>query len=179
MPTDLSDEALMQAYIKGDQAAFAELFKRYTPLLSYIARGYLANPSDAVDILQQSFLQLHRARLDYATDRPLRPYLTTICVNLCRESYRRSRRRPEGDQFADLPVEPTQQLRQESLQARDRVQKALAKLPESQREVIKLHWLSDMSFAQIATSLDLGVSAVKVRAHRGYEKLRELLANED
>ncbi len=179
MPTDLSDEALMDAYIKGDQGAFAELFRRYTPLLSHIARGYIRRPADAVDIVQQTFLQLHRARLDYATDRPLRPYLTTICVNLCRESHRRSLRRPEGDQFADLPVEPTQQLRQESLQARDKVQQALAQLPVSQREVIKLHWLSDMPFAEIAASLDVGVSAVKVRAHRGYEMLRKLLADQD
>jgi RNA polymerase sigma factor (sigma-70 family) len=179
MSTELSDEALMEAYINGDQGAFEELFKRYSPLLSHIARGYLRRPSDAVDIVQQTFLQLHRARLDYATDRRLRPYLTTICVNLCRESHRRRMRRPEGDPLEDVPVEPTQQLRQESLQARDRVQKALAQLPQGQRDVIMLHWLSDMSFADIAVSLDLNLSAVKVRAHRGYGVLRRVLADED
>ena len=178
MASDLSDETLMKAYIDGDQGAFAELFRRYTPLLSHIARGYLQRPSDAVDIVQQTFLQLHRARLDYDVTRRLRPYLTTICVNLCRQSHRSRSRRPEGDELSEVPVEPTQQLRQESLQAQSKVQKALAQLPQAQRDMIKLHWLSDMSFAEIAESLDLGVSAVKVRAHRGYEVLRRILADE-
>lgn len=179
MLLDRPDEQLMAAYVgTGDQAAFATLFKRYTPLLSHIARGYVREQADVRDIVQQTFLQLHRARLDYTPDRPLRPYITTICVNLCREHYRRRGRRPQGDALGEVPVAATQHLRQESLQAQARVRKALERLPDAQREVITLHWLAEMPFADIAAALDVGLSAVKVRAHRGYEALRGLLADE-
>ena len=56
---------------------------------------------------------------------------------------------------------------------------ALAKLPESQREVIILHKLEGLSFPDIANALGEQVEAVKARAFRGYRSLRKLLDEED
>ena len=55
------------------------------------------------------------------------------------------------------------------------VRAALAQLPDAQREAILLHRFEGLSFAEIAEHVGLTESAVKVRAHRGYERLRELL----
>ncbi len=58
------------------------------------------------------------------------------------------------------------------------MEKALAKLPDSQREAIVLHRFEGFSFKEIAELLGVTETAVKVRAHRGYERLRVLLASE-
>jgi len=58
------------------------------------------------------------------------------------------------------------------------VEAALAQLPENQREAIVLHRFEGFSFKEIAELLGVTETAVKVRAHRGYERLRKLLASE-
>jgi RNA polymerase sigma factor (sigma-70 family) len=56
-----------------------------------------------------------------------------------------------------------------------RVRAALATLPDAQREVIELHWFENSPYEEIAMIVGASVAAVRVRAHRGYERLREIL----
>ncbi len=170
-----SDEELMAAYVGGDTAAFSDLFERYAPLLVRIMRRQVRNPDDASEIVQQTFLQLHRARNDFQQGRRLRPWLMTIAYNLKREHFRRRMRKPE------VPLEyepPASERGGDPVERKDeamRVRAALASLPAGQREVIIMHWFEEMSFPDVAEVLGLSVSAVKVRAHRGYKVLRKLL----
>jgi RNA polymerase sigma-70 factor (ECF subfamily) len=174
-----SDEDLMRAYVSGDPQAFRELFRRYAPvLLRMFARGSLREP-DAQDLLQQTFLHLHRARLDYQLDAPLRPWVFTIARNLRREHFRRKGRRPEAvlsaahePADASAHADPSRPLEAERIRA------AVASLPPAQREVIELHWLHELPFSEVAQVLGAGLSVVKVRAHRGYKALRDLLGDE-
>jgi RNA polymerase sigma-70 factor (ECF subfamily) len=171
-----SDEELMQAYVAGDAAAFRELFERYAPLLTRVLARQLRSPQEARDLVQQTFLQLHRARRDFRSDAKLRPWLFTIALNLKREYFRRVQRHPEAplelDGRLDPAVEPRGAHRAEA--ARE-LRGALTKIPPDQAEVIALHWLEGLSFAEVAELVGASVSAVKVRAHRGYVALRRLL----
>jgi RNA polymerase sigma-70 factor, ECF subfamily len=170
-----SDEELMAQYAAGDAAAFSELFARYAPMLLRIMRRQLHQQDDAHELVQQTFLQMHRARKDFDTSRKLRPWLMTIAYNLKREYFRRKGRRPEA------PLEhepPASERRRDPLEIADdqaRVRAALAMIPEGQRTVIELHWFEEMPFPEVAKILGLSVSAVKVRAHRGYKALRQHL----
>jgi RNA polymerase sigma-70 factor (ECF subfamily) len=171
--TPHSDEELMVAYVSGDQGAFSELFHRYAPMLLRMMQRHVRY-HDAAEIVQQTFLQLHRARYDYDAGRPLRPWLITIACNLRREHFRRQKRRPE----ASLDVDPPASGRRPDAFVGDdiaRLRRALDDLPEGQREVIALHWFEELGFAEVASLLGLTVSAVKVRAHRGYRALRRAL----
>ena len=60
-----SDEELMAAYIKGEESAFRVLFERHSPMLLRVMRHQLRRPEDARDLVQQTFLQLHRSRFDF------------------------------------------------------------------------------------------------------------------
>lgn len=171
-----TDEELMAAYAAGEQAAFAELFERYAPRLLRMMRRRVSLAEDADDLVQQTFLQLHRARADFDPTRRLRPWLWTIAANLQREYFRRRQRRPE----TSLEVEPEARNGRpngavERADQAARVRAALSSLPSGQREVIQLHWFEELSFPEIAEVLGVGLSAVKVRAHRGYRALREVL----
>jgi RNA polymerase sigma-70 factor (ECF subfamily) len=175
---ELNDEQLMHAYVAGDAQAFRELFGRYAPkLLRLFTCGGLSSP-DGQDLLQQTFLQLHRARFDFQPDAPLRPWLFTIARNLRHEHFRRGIRRPEGPLSAagdpaDFGPHSDPARRLES----QRIRSALASLPPAQQEVIELHWLEELPFPEVAQIVGASLSLVKVRAHRGYKALRTLLGD--
>lgn len=171
-----SDEQLMAAYVAGDVSAFDELFRRYAPMLLRVIGRQMRSPDDARDLVQQTFLQLHRARHDFDPSARVRPWLFTIALNLKREHFRRVLRRPEAplelDGRSDPRVPPHDPTRSEVAQA---VRSAIDGLPPDRREVILLHWFEGLSFPEIAELVGASVSAVKVRAHRGYVALRKEL----
>jgi RNA polymerase sigma-70 factor (ECF subfamily) len=173
-----SDEALMAAYAAGDQAAFRELFTRYAPLLTRVVRAQVGSDEECRDIVQQTFLQLHRARRDYRAGEPLRPWLFTIAYNLCRDRWRAHGHRKEVPiEHAPPPVDTTtaSDLLQQHQRAA-RLREALATLPPEQRQVVEMHWFAGLPLPEVATALGASLSAVKVRAHRAYEKLRNNVA---
>jgi RNA polymerase sigma-70 factor (ECF subfamily) len=173
-----TDEELMAAYVGGDEAAFHELFVRLSPNLLGLFRRQGAQPEDAQDLLQQTFLHLHRARLDFKQGSLVRPWLFTIALNVRRELARKKVRRRESvldQEPAAAATSPSQGL--EAGEDAARVRASLSALPDAQREVIELHWFQGVAFAEIASIVGASVSAVKVRAHRGYERLRELLGD--
>jgi len=173
MPTD---EELMAAYVAGDERAFRELFSRYAPILQRVLRRELAQSEQVGDLVQQTFLHLHRSRLDFEPGRKLRPWIFTIALNLKREYFRRGKRRRETSLDREGVPEPAVPPRgQEQSDAARELGPALAKLPNDQREVIELHWFAGLSFPEVAESVGASVAAVKVRAHRGYVALRRAL----
>ena len=173
-----SDEELMAAYIAGDKAAFRELFRRYTPLLQRAMARDLRSLEEANDLVQQTFLHLHRSRLDFEPGRKLKPWIFTIALNLKREYFRRNKRRRETSLEDDGVAEPFEGPRgQERSDASRETARALRLLPAEHREVIELHWFGGLSFPEVAEAVGSTVAAVKVRAHRGYVALRAQLGD--
>lgn len=173
-----SDEELMLAYRAGDAASFGELFQRYAPLLTRVLRRFAFRQDQLADLVQQSFLQLHRARYDFAAGAELRPWLLTIAFNLARERLRKSKRRPEAE--FDIAAEnhsarPAHE--QQRVELRRDLTRAVERLPEDQQLVVRLHFVDELSFDEIAERLGASPGAVRVRAHRGYATLRKLLSD--
>lgn len=173
-----TDEELMEAYIAGESAAFRELFDRHSPTLHRVMLQQLRRPEDARDLVQQTFLQLHRARNDYRPGLPLRPWLYTIALNLKREYFRRAKRQKEQPVEGIEEIGPAAAAEQEHSLAAQAVQFALSRLPDAQREVIALHWLGGIPLPEVAEVVGASLSAVKVRAHRGYAAMRQILSEE-
>jgi RNA polymerase sigma factor (sigma-70 family) len=172
-----TDEQLMAAYVAGDKGAFRALFERHAPALERVMLRDLAEREEARDLVQQAFLQLHRARLDFDPAQRLKPWLYTIAINLKREHFRRRKRRPERLDTGEADRQPVAPRGQEHAEARRTLAWALERIPDDQREVIELHWLAGLSFPELSESIGISVAAAKVRAHRGYLKLRQLLGD--
>lgn len=173
-----TDEELMADYRAGDRSAFRELYDRYAPVLERTMLRDLWHPEEARDLVQQTFLQLHRARHDFDPNQKLRPFIFTIALNLKREHFRRIKRRPETP-LEQAPAEPA--LEPEGAEQRwdavNALRQGLRELPDSEREVIELHWFAGLPFSEVAEVVGASLSAVKVRAHRGYTRLRQRLAH--
>jgi RNA polymerase sigma-70 factor (ECF subfamily) len=174
-----SDEQLMSAYVSGDAAAFRVIFERYAPVLLRAMLRELYVREEANDLVQQTFLQLHRARADFDAGQKLKPWLFTIAMNLKREYFRRKKRRPERSLDIESTSEPAvAALGAARVDAQRTLARVLADLPPDQREVIELHWFDGLDFPEVAQVVGASVSAVKVRAHRGYVRLRQALGDE-
>lgn len=166
----------MAAYIAGDSAAFAELFTRLSPVLLRVLARQLPTQEEARDMVQQTFLQLHRSRHDFRPGAKLRPWLFTIAINLKREHFRRLKRRPESPLELEGPREPraTAAPHQRS-DAQQILAWGMRRIPQDQAEVIALHWFEGLPFPEVAEVVGASLSAVKVRAHRGYQALRAVI----
>lgn len=176
---DASDEELMLAYVGGDRAAFRTLFERFGPRIHRMVRRHLPSDDDARDLVQQTFLKLHGARNDFRADAMLRPWLLTIAMNLLRERWRTQKRRPSVPvDDVELASDARTSEPLESRLLRERVVAAVAALPDAQREVVELHWFQELPFAEIATIVGANEGAVRVRAHRAYERLKQMLGSE-
>ncbi len=177
LPPETTDEVLFAAYAAGSEQAFRALFDRYGPILRRLVGRDVRRQQEAEEIVQDTFLHLHRSAADFRQGARLRPWLMTIALNLKREHFRRKSRRPEApldlDGRRDPSVDPEPVL--ERRDARNLVDYALDRLPENQREVIVLHWFGGLPFAEVAEAVGASTAAVKVRAHRGYTRMRELL----
>jgi len=170
-----TDEVLMRQYVvDGERGAFEALFRRYAVRLNGYFLRTVGSESLAQDMVQQTFLHVHRARADFRQGAPFRPWLYAIAANVRREHFRKRYRRPETQLDPAVHGEPTT-APATSTRTDRLVRRALDALPESQREVVVLHWYEELSFAEIAELVGASRSAVKVRAHRAYNKLRQVL----
>ena len=174
-----TDETLMLAYIDGDEPAFRKLFDRYAPILLRLTRRHLRNEELAQEIVQQTFFRLHRARNDFRRDSKVKPWVMTIAMNLVREHWRRTKRRPTTTLEPELHATPQPLRSRLELQERaSMLHAALDKLPATQREVVELHWFQERPYSEVAAIVGSTEGAVRVRAHRAYRTLQSLLSSE-
>jgi RNA polymerase sigma-70 factor (ECF subfamily) len=180
------DVALMVRIGAGDHAAFRVLVERHQDAVVGTVAKMLGNPSEAEDISQQVFLRLWHHAKRYRPEAKFTTYLFTITRNLVfNESRRRSRRKEvstdERDEFSHLQVEanpdrrPDAELLQAELQ--QAVDAAIAALPEAQRMAVVLRRYEQLPYEEIATVLDLSVSAVKSLLFRARTTLRDSLSS--
>ncbi len=167
----------MQRFCQGDEAAFGQLYDRYAPeVLSFLTR-LVRDAALAEDVLQTAFLSFVRARDRYQPAAGVRAWIFAIAANAGRDALRRRKSRRE-DLLGDAPLAE----RAAATALADPVmghtlEVALAQLPADQREAVLLHKLQGLSFPEIATALGTTAGAARLRAHRGYERLKRLLVN--
>lgn len=165
---------LMIGYQKGSMDDFAGLYDELSGPLRRYLWTFVRNSATADDLLQDAFLQLHRARHTYTPRRPVRPWVYAISRHVALMHLRSTRRRKEYLPDEDLPEIPVTPV-MEQLGDRATVLRLLGKLPRAGQEVLILHHLLGLSFAEVGSILDLTAGAAKVRAHRALKALREMI----
>jgi RNA polymerase sigma factor (sigma-70 family) len=181
---EVTDRDLMVRLAHGDRDALAPLMERHHRRVYGIALGYLRNPDDALDVVQETFVRAfqHAARWDVET--PVLPWLTRIAVNQAIDRYRRTRRRRQSEEpleetdhqqrLASGVPSPEQAAAGRELGAR--IKEALAALPERQRAVFVLRHYQDQSLQEIGEVLGINLGTVKSSLHRAVQRLRVTLA---
>jgi RNA polymerase sigma factor (sigma-70 family) len=172
-----TDEELMSAYTAGDARAFETLFARLAPRVHGFFLRSFRDEGVADDLLQVTFMKVHRARAQFRPELKLLPWLFAVAARVRLDELRRRLRLPEdaGEEAIARADEQAPRDPPPDTDLKDAVRAALDALPESQRAVIHLHRYEGMTFAEIGQVLGTTAGAAKLRAFRGYERLRRQL----
>jgi RNA polymerase sigma-70 factor (ECF subfamily) len=163
----------MAAYQHGEHDAATALIERLSPQLHRFFMAQRVSRRYADDLLQDTWLRIHEARHTYRPREPVLPWIYAIARHVRVDSYRKVRRIEVREQQVDtLPEAP--RLAASPGQAPD-LDALLVGLPDSQREVIVMLKISQMSLEDVARATSSSVGSVKQKAHRAYEKLRRIL----
>ncbi|HWD92311.1 MAG TPA: sigma-70 family RNA polymerase sigma factor [Verrucomicrobiae bacterium] len=182
------DAALMLRVKQGDTVAFAELVEKYKQPVMNLAYRTLRDATEAEDLAQNVFVQVYKSAARYQTTAKFSTWLFTIARNLCLNEIRRRSRHPAESLDAPHPEQEDQPLQQfedkktfsppESLlqgELEQKIERALAELPENQRSALLLCRQDELSYEEIAEVLGCSLSATKSLIHRGRETLKERL----
>ena len=173
----LSDEALVALVARGDDGALAELYDRYGRVAYGVALRVLRDAALAEDAVQEAFVALWRTAARFVPERArASTWLLTLVHRRAVDAVRREqRRRTEPlDQAADpatAGADDDALLRLE----RERVQGALAQLPDAQREALELAYFGGFTQAELADRLGQPLGTIKSRMFGGLRRLAELL----
>jgi RNA polymerase sigma-70 factor (ECF subfamily) len=177
----LSDEALVALVARGDEPALAELYDRVSRVAYGLALRVVRDERLAEDAVQEGFLAAWRTAATFRAERgKASTWLLTLVHRRAVDLVRREERRRSDPLPDELPAQPGQPgetteeaawLRYE----RERVQSALAKLPDVQREAIELAYYGGYSQSEVAERLGVPLGTIKSRMFAGLARLRELL----
>jgi RNA polymerase sigma-70 factor (ECF subfamily) len=163
---------LMVDYQAGRLAAFELLYGR---LAAELRRYFQATTADsAQDLVQETFLAIHRSRRTYQPPLPVRPWVFGIARNVLGRHRRDAWRRSRLEDRDTRPAEAAAPAAALALEPRD-LAAALARLPAGRREAWVLHHVHGLSFQQIAARFRIGVGAAKLRSSRAMRALRAAL----
>jgi RNA polymerase sigma-70 factor (ECF subfamily) len=171
----------MERYGAGDDAAFAAVYDALAPrLYGYLVRQ-TRSPARAEDLVQQTMLHIHRARVRFIPGAEVTPWAFAIARRLLLDEIRRGGRRREVLLEEESAGERTVGVGPDDLvQARElaaRIEEVLEGLAPSQRAAFELLKCEGLSLADAAAVLGTTVAAVKIRAHRAYQALRFALGD--
>src|SRR5262245_8852738 len=182
------DAALMLRVKQGDTNAFEQLVEKYKqPVMNLVYRT-LPDATEAEDLAQHVFLQVFKSAHRYEVSAKFTTWLFTIARNLCLNEIRRRSRHPAqslDETFADDDDQPIHQPEDRRTfsppdamlqgELEQKVEAALADLPEKQRTAILMCRGDEFSYEDIAKVLECSVSATKSLIHRGRETLKQKL----
>lgn len=166
----------MTGYQAGQRDSAEALIHEVSPVLLrfYLSLGH--SRTEAEELLQDAWLRIHKARATWRSGEKLMPWVYAIARYARVDSIRRQARvRRHEEELTEL-VE-SQAAQPETTEQTGEAFALLAQLPESQRETIVMLKVDGMSLEEVARATSSSVGAVKQRAHRAYEKLRQLLGH--
>jgi RNA polymerase sigma-70 factor, ECF subfamily len=189
-PLDPPDEALMLRYQQGDRAAFALLVRRHQSSLFNFALRQVRVPQVAEDVVQESFVRVVQNAADFKHEARFTTWVYTITRNLCIDHLRKRalRKHPsldesrgddgEGPTLGEQTADPRASVEREATgtELKERIARAVDKLPDEQREVFLMREIANLPFKEIAEITGVPENTVKSRMRYALERLQEALS---
>ena len=180
---DAGERELIDALRRKDMVALEQLLERFGGAMATLARSMLRDATEAQDVVEESLMRAHEAGPGFRGERGVRTWMLRITANLCRDRLRR-RRFTAGSLDGPAPIEDAG-LRfdpvgewDERLDRRamaERLDAAIARLPEDQREVTVMRHRLGLSHEEMCAALGVPLGTVKSRLARALTTLRQEL----
>jgi RNA polymerase sigma-70 factor (ECF subfamily) len=174
------EHVLVERCRRGDETAFRELVDQYKGLVFALIARSIANRARAEELAQDVFLKVHKGLPYFRGEAKLSTWIYRIVINAL------SQERPDlattslDDVRADQPrLQPAADDRSfQDLVVKDRLQKAIERLPIQYQVLINGHYMKGMRYEELAAALDMPMGTVKTHLHRAKRRLRHLLETE-
>ncbi|MDM8524868.1 RNA polymerase sigma factor [Desulfococcaceae bacterium HSG8] len=171
------EKTIIKRVQAGDRDAYACLVDKYKGPVFNLAYRMTGSFQEAEDLAQETFLKAYAAITRFDAKKRFFPWLYTISLNLIRNHLKRKRKVSSeilqdnitGDDTGN--PENTVVRHQES----EKLSRCLEKLPADLREAVILRYYQELSFGDVAETLEISLSAAKMRVYRGLEKLRSFM----
>ncbi len=185
-----SDEELMRQYCGGDRSAMTSLVQRHQRAVFHFALRHVRSPDVAQDVAQDAFVRVVQSAADFKEQAKFLTWLFTIVRNLCLDHARRQTHRRHasldagrpgaegegptlGEQTRDATADVERTAASNELSVR--IQGAVDRLPDEQREVFLLREVANLPFKEIAGVTGVSENTVKSRMRYALERLQEAL----
>jgi RNA polymerase sigma-70 factor (ECF subfamily) len=181
--TLLDDESLLRLIIKSNDQALSALYDRYGRLVYSIALNSLGDSSLAEEVTQDVFLRVWQRAVTYDIQQSrVVTWLASIARHRAIDILRQQRVRPESTSLSWADIVPNDPPDDQNVEdeaewkaRRQRIQQAMAQIPEEQRLALGLSYFRAMSHQEIADQLGIPLGTIKTRIRLGLQKLRQIL----
>jgi RNA polymerase sigma-70 factor (ECF subfamily) len=182
-PDSLTDLELFARTSDGDEDAFLQIVNRYKNQLYNFLRRMVSDSTEAEDLLQQTFIRVHKKSVSGCKVRSFSSWIFTIAANLARDELRRKKRVGRNTSSleeipSDAIPDPKSVLIDGIAQSelRERIEWAVGNLDEKYRTVFVLRDIEGKSYEEIAQVLEVRIGTVKSRLNRARLRLQTLLS---
>lgn len=183
-----SDEDLMEYFQEGIELAFNELVKRYTDRLHNFLFRYTHDHHDCEDLVQETFLRVHKSKHSYERIAKFSTWMYTIALNLAKSLFKKKHRmhtvsihKDEADpNDYELLIPDKNNLQDEELHNKlslKQLELALMKLLPEFREVVVYRDIQELTYEEIADITGVPMGTVKSRINRGRAQIQQLIGN--
>ena len=183
---DYSDEDLMEYFQNDHEPAFTELVRRYQDRLHNFLYRYTHDHQDCEDLVQETFLRVHKSKASYERIAKFSTWMYTIALNLAKSLYKKKQRMykvsihkdPNDSEGFEMHIEDPNILPDQELHEKlslEQLEKALMSLPEDFREVVMLRDLQDMTYEEISDATGIPMGTVKSRINRGRAQVQHMI----
>ncbi len=181
MTVETSDEQLVERAQAQDAEAFGEIVRRWERKIFALCYGMLGKEEDARDAAQETFLSAYRNLSSFRGEAKVSSWLHRIAVNQCLTKQRRAKVRGEtsleneneGENNSLLtPIGKSPFRQTEQKERIEAIRKAVNTLPPELKEIVVMKEFEEMTFQEIAETLELPLSTVKSRLYNALKQLR-------
>jgi RNA polymerase sigma-70 factor (ECF subfamily) len=182
------DSELVARVLSGEPAAFVLLVRQYQALVYHVVSGVVSDRDAREDVCQDTFIKVHDKLASWSGAGSLKSWIARVAHTTALNQLRSSSRRHDKDSlemFEDasgdlnLPAPDQVDATVEGEDEAARLRRLVAELPAPYREVVQLHYLQDMSVAEIAAATDQAAGTVKSNLFRARRRLAEMLESHD
>lgn len=170
-----SDGTVVRAVLQGDVEQYAVLVRRYRDRYARYATRVLGSVDAAEDAVQDALIRAFDQLAQCREPENFAGWFFLILRNRCFAERRRDRRIDDIETVPEPQAPEVSQTRLEQVERSRALQRALLHLTPEQREVFVLKHVEELSYDEIAARVGTGVPALKMRMHRAYDRLRDLL----
>ena len=172
---DRYERELVERCRSGDERAFQELVDRHKDLVFALIARTVQDRSRAEDLAQDVFLRVHRGLPYFRGEARLSTWIYRIVANVCLQDHGRTPKTAPLDEERGNSALAAADRQFTDLEVRDRLEKAIARLPANYRLLVAAHYLRGVQYEELAEALQLPLGTVKTQLYRAKQQLRRLL----